>query len=57
MRNAMSIVAACLLGSAVLSPSQAADMPKQGKFTAKFGWYAVGKVLELEKDPIFWVGR
>src|SRR5579872_5865843 len=56
MRAAKSIVAACLLGG-VLLPLQAADLPKQGKFTAKFGWYAVGKVFELEKDHIFWVGE
>jgi len=30
------LVAACLSGAA-MSQSQAADLPKQGKFTAKFG--------------------
>jgi len=50
------LVAACFSGAA-MSQSQAADLPKQGKFTAKFGWYAVGKVFELEKDHLFWVGE
>lgn len=50
------LIAACFSGAAI-SQSQAADLPKQGKFTAKFGWYAVGKVFELEKDHIFWVGE
>lgn len=56
MRISRSIVAVCLLGGFAL-PLQAADLPKQGKFTAKFGWYAAGKVFELEKDHIFWVGE
>jgi hypothetical protein len=50
------LLAACFSGVA-MSQSQAADLPKQGKFAAKFGWYAVGKVFELEKDHIFWVGE
>ena len=48
-------IATLLLGVATLG--QTADLPKQGKYTGKFGWYATGKVFELEKDHIYWVGE
>jgi hypothetical protein len=32
-------------------------MPKKGSFTGKFGWYAVGKVTELEKGRLFFTGE
>ena len=57
MRSLKVLLVAACLSAAAMSQPQAADLPKQGKFAAKFGWYAVGKVFELEKDHIFWVGE
>lgn len=34
-----------------------AQLPKHGTYTSKFGWYAIGKVFELEKDHVFFVGE
>jgi hypothetical protein len=34
-----------------------ADLPKSGKLTGKFGWYAIGKTVEIEKDHYFWTGE
>lgn len=32
-------------------------LPKQGQFSGKFGWWAVGKVYQLGKDQIYWNGE
>jgi len=34
-----------------------AQMAKQGTYSGNFGWYAVGKTFEIEKDHAFWVGE
>ena len=33
-----------------------AQLAKQGTYSGKFGWYAVGKGFEIEKGHEFWVG-
>ena len=38
------------------SNADAADLPKKGTFTAKFGWNSSGKTYEMEKNHVFWVG-
>lgn len=49
-------LAACLL-ALVAGGAHAQAMPKKGSFTGKFGWYAVGKVTELEKGRLFFTGE
>ena len=34
-----------------------AQLAKQGTYTARFGWYSVGKTFEIEKDHVFFVGE
>src|SRR5712691_4537432 len=34
-----------------------AELAKQGTYTGHFGWYAVGKTFEIEKEHGFWVGE
>jgi len=34
-----------------------AQMAKQGTYTARFGWSAIGKTIELEKDHMIFVGE
>ena len=34
-----------------------AQLAKQGTYTGHFGWYAVGKTVELEKDHLFFLGE
>src|SRR5437867_2016424 len=34
-----------------------AQLAKQGTYSGKFGWYAVGKGFEIEKGHEFWVGE
>ena len=56
MRTIALIAALCV---AVLTTGigNAEPLPKKGTFTGKFGWYAVGKVTELEKGHVFFVGE
>lgn len=35
----------------------AADLPKKGAFTAKFGWNSTGKTFEMDKGRLYWVGE
>ena len=37
--------------------AQQTQLPKQGQFSGKFGWWAVGKVYEMGKDHIYWNGE
>jgi hypothetical protein len=41
----------------VLGAHAEAQMAKQGTYAGNFGWYAIGKTFELEKDHAFWVGE
>ena len=41
----------------VLGAQADAQMAKQGTYAGNFGWYAIGKTFELEKDHAFWVGE
>ena len=41
----------------VLGAHAEAQMAKQGTYAGHFGWYAIGKTFELEKDHAFWVGE
>ena len=34
-----------------------AQLAKQGTYSSHFGWYAVGKTFELEKDHVLFVGE
>jgi len=34
-----------------------AQLPKQGTYTGKLGWWAVGNVTEIGKNHIFWTGE
>jgi hypothetical protein len=52
----LALLAALLLASAGMS-APAADLPKSGKYSGKFGWYSVGKAFEIEKDHVFWAGE
>jgi hypothetical protein len=48
----------CSLAAAILLTISAAfALEKQGTFSAHFGWYAVGKIYEVEKDHEFFVGE
>jgi hypothetical protein len=51
----LSLIALAL----VLTPAADADaqMPKRGTYASHFGWYATGKVFELEKGHAFFVGE
>lgn len=51
---------AAALATALLTLPVAAEqspLPKQGQFSGKFGWWAVGKVYQLGKDHIYWNGE
>jgi hypothetical protein len=48
------LVLAALL---VLSPKAEAQMAKRGTYAVHFGWHSAGKVFELEKEHVFWVGE
>ena len=41
----------------VVGVTAEAQLPKQGTFAGKFGWWAVGKVYEMEKGHIYWEGE
>ena len=43
--------------SACRSSAEEGPLPKQGQFSGKFGWWAVGKVYQLGKDQIYWNGE
>jgi hypothetical protein len=34
-----------------------AQLAKQGTYTGKFGWYAIGKTFDIEKDHMLFVGE
>jgi hypothetical protein len=56
----MKLVTALMVAFGLLAPGFqgiAADLPKKGKFTGNFGWYAVGKPHELEQNHLYWVGE
>ena len=40
-----------------LGASTEAQLPKQGRYSGKFGWWATGTAHEVEKNHIFWVGE
>jgi hypothetical protein len=40
-----------------LGASAEAQLPKQGTYTGKFGYWGVGTVHQLEKDHVFFVGQ
>lgn len=41
----------------LVSYASAADLPKKGKFSGNFGWYATGKSHEIEQNHLYWVGE
>jgi hypothetical protein len=47
-------IVALVLG---LGASAEAQLAKQGSFSQHFGWYSVGKVFELDKDHVLFVGE
>ena len=50
-----AVVATALFSLSV--GAQQTQLPKQGQFSGKFGWWAVGKVYEMGKDHIYWNGE
>lgn len=52
-RKPLVAIAALALGCGVGTAAQAEDL----KATGEFGWFAVGKVQQLEKGHLFWVGE
>lgn len=40
-----------------LGASAEAQLAKQGTYSTHFGWYAVGKTFEIEKDHVLFVGE
>ncbi len=40
-----------------LGVSAEAQLPKQGTYTGKLGWWAVGTVTEIGKNHVFWTGE
>jgi hypothetical protein len=48
-------VAAVLFG--LPAAAEEGPLAKQGQFSGKFGWWAVGKVYQLGKDQIYWNGE
>jgi len=53
-RRMIAVVSLLVLA---VGAAQAQGIPKKGSFTGKFGWFAVGKVTELEKGHIFFAGE
>lgn len=51
----LGALAACLCLNAV--NAVAAELPKKGEIAGKFGWYGNGKVYELEKGHVAFVGE
>ena len=54
-----SRIAAIAVTELLSMPVMAEDgpLPKQGQFSGKFGWWAVGKVYQLGTDQIYWNGE
>jgi hypothetical protein len=53
-RRMIAVVSLLVLA---VGAAQAQGIPRKGTFTGKFGWFAVGKVIELEKGQVFFAGE
>jgi len=61
MKRVLTVVSVAMLVTTGVfnSPLRAeeAQLPRQGQFTGKFGWWALGKVYQMGQDHIYWNGE
>lgn len=54
IRKLLAVASLFVLAAGV---AHAQGMPKKGSFTGKFGWYAVGKITQLDEGHVFFSGE
>lgn len=56
LRRAFTLMATVALGL-FWGMNAEAQLAKQGTYAGKFGWYAIGKTLEIKNDHLLFVGE